>query len=431
MEPATSGPAGQGGPGPLLAGAAAVEFSVPAGSRMSGFAAREAPAAGVHDALTVRALVIDDFCWLTVDVCGLDTGTCQAIADRVPFAQDRVVVSATHTHAGPCAMPGGLGECDLRVVKAITAAAVEAAARALLAREPCTASYQSFTGLGVARNRRHAGRDVDPALQVIVFRRRDQSVCAWLVQYPCHPVVLGADNLLLSGDYPAFVRSYLERVSPRSTAVFLTGAAGDINTGHSAESSYSRTSTDHRTFAEAERIGTLLGTAAAGARNSARLLCGESRAASAGVELHFEALDAETPDASIARWTGLMRDAAPGQRALYQVWIDWAARERNPPDLTWQGTVTVLRLGTLLLVALPGEPFLECAERIQEGFATPVVVGAYSNGCPGYFPTAEEYARGGYEVEDAHRYYGMPAPFKRGSAEKLVETAITLGRQLL
>jgi hypothetical protein len=266
---------------------------------------------------------------------------------------------------------------------------------------------------------------------VVVFKRADESVCAWLVQYPCHPVVLGADNLLMSGDYPAFVRSHLERNNPGSTAVFLTGAAGDMNTGHSAESSYSRTSADTRTFAEAERIGKLLGATANAARNSGRPLSGPSVSASASVELQLEVLDAESPEICIDRWTELMRDAPPGQRALYQAWIDWASQERKPADMTWTAAVTVLRLGALLLVALPGEPFLECAERIQHEFAIPVVVAAYSNGCPGYLPMAEEYAHGGYEVEDAHRYYGMPAPFKRGSAEKLVETAITLGRQLL
>lgn len=423
--------ADSGGSGPMRVGAAAAEFSVPVGTWMSGFAARGAPSAGVHDALTVRALVIDDFCWITVDVCGLDDATCRSITKRIPFAEDRVVVSATHTHSGPCAMPGGLGACDLQVVEAITATAEVAARQALAAREPCTPYYESFTGLGVAQNRRHPGRHADPALQVVVFKRANESVCAWLVQYPCHPVVLGADNLLISGDYPAFVRHYLERNTPGSIAVFLTGAAGDMNTGHSATSSYSRASAEHRTFAEAERIGTLLGAAAHTARNSGRPVPGDRLSASASIDLQLEILDVESPTMLAARWTELMPTAPPGEQALYRVWIDWASRQRGPADMAWTATVSVLRLGHLLLVALPGEPFLECAVRIQQEFAIPVIVAAYSNGCPGYFPTAQEYAHGGYEVEDAHRYYGMPAPFKRGSAERLVETAITLGRQLL
>jgi neutral ceramidase len=422
---------GDGSSSRVQVGAAAVEVAVPLGTMMSGFAARVEPNIGVHDPLTVRALVIDDFCWMTVDVCGLDEATCRTIADRIPFKEGHSVISATHTHAGPCATRGGLGVYDPGVVEAITAAAVVAAKDAANAQEPCRAYYESVSGLGIAQNRRHPERAIDPALQVLVFKGDDETVQAWLVQYPCHPVVLGADNRLISGDYPAFLRSYLERAAPGSTAVFLTGAAGDVNTGHSAESSYSRTRAKQRTFAEAERIGELLGEAAAQGRTSNKALGSTSLAATASIELRFEALDARSPEESVAHWTMLKADAPPGQQALLQTWIDWAGRDQPLTDMKWRGTVTVLRLGHLLLVALPGEPFLECAERIQEAFAQPVLVAAYSNGCPGYFPTSDEYAHGGYEVIDAHRYYGMPAPFKRGSAEQLVETAIELGRRLL
>ena len=127
-----------------------------------------------------------------------------------------------------------------------------------------------------------------------------------------------------------------------------------------------------------------------------------------------------------------MEDAPPGQRALLRTWIDWAeARDSTGGDqLDGDGDSSAAGR-MLLLVALPGEPFLACAEHIQEAFATPVVVAAYSNGCPGYFPTSDEYDHGGYEVTDAHRYYGMPAPFQQGSAEQLVATAVKLGRRLL
>ncbi|SKF62524.1 Uncharacterised protein [Mycobacteroides abscessus subsp. abscessus] len=45
---------------------------------------------------------------------------------------------------------------------------------------------------------------------------------------------------------------------------------------------------------------------------------------------------------------------------------------------------------------------------------------------PGYLPSAHEYPLGGYEVVDAHRYYGMPAGFSRGSLEALVDVAAGL-----
>ena len=40
--------------------------------------------------------------------------------------------------------------------------------------------------------------------------------------------------------------------------------------------------------------------------------------------------------------------------------------------------------------------------------AAPLFLISCSNGCLGYMPTADEYDRGGYEIEEAHRYYGKP-----------------------
>ena len=42
------------------------------------------------------------------------------------------------------------------------------------------------------------------------------STIAILVSYACHPVVLGADNLSWTGDYPHFVREELENALPWS-----------------------------------------------------------------------------------------------------------------------------------------------------------------------------------------------------------------------
>jgi hypothetical protein len=84
--------------------------------------------------------------------------------------------------------------------------------------------------------------------------------------------------------------------------------------------------------------------------------------------------------------------------------------------------VTALRWGSAVLVALPGEPFAAAALEIR-AHADPgdtVLVAGYSDGCPGYLPPAEEYAHGGYEVEEAHRYYGLPGPFAQGASERLL-----------
>jgi hypothetical protein len=81
-----------------------------------------------------------------------------------------------------------------------------------------------------------------------------------------------------------------------------------------------------------------------------------------------------------------------------------------------------------VIVALPGEPFAAAAHQIRAhaGPGDTVLVAGYSDGCPGYLPPAEEFAHGGYEVVEAHRYYGLAGPFAEGGSERLVAAAVPL-----
>src|SRR5699024_3079741 len=91
----------------------------------------------------------------------------------------------------------------------------------------------------------------------------------------------------------------------------------------------------------------------------------------------------------------------------------------------WQGRVTAVRWGPAVLLTLPGEPFCQAGLELRahiQGAAAVFVLG-YTDGCPGYLPTAAEYPLGGYEVCDAHRYYGMPGPFVPGALVRVVEEA--------
>lgn len=83
-----------------------------------------------------------------------------------------------------------------------------------------------------------------------------------MVSYPCHPVVLGPDNLLWTADYPDVVRAVMEAAEPGCTCLFLTGCCGELNTGHSARDSMTLGGSADRTFAAAERTGRRIAVAA-------------------------------------------------------------------------------------------------------------------------------------------------------------------------
>ncbi|MEL4356465.1 MULTISPECIES: alkaline ceramidase [unclassified Luteococcus] len=405
-------------------GIAVVEVNVPTGTPMSGFAARTEGSTGVHDPTSVRALVIGGHGIVAVDVCALHEDTCHEIAGRSGLAS--VTVSATHTHSGPCISRGRVGRHNPEVHAAVVSAAVEALDAATEGAQPVTVEYREATGVGVARDRRHLERPVDPPLQAVCFHAGDQMVAA-IVSYPCHPVVLDGTNTLITGDYVHFLRVSLEE-EWGGQVLFLNGTAGDLNTGHTAESSYEPGKDPARTFARAEQIGTTLAEALAAStpRAVGQLTTGF---ACADVSLDFSDLPEDELSGEVSGWRSQRTAAPPGTAALLDIWLDWAdrwPRAARQQTTQWAARVSCLRIGELWLVTLPGEPFFGVAEAIRRAASLPVVVAGYTDGVPGYIPMEQDYADGGYEVCDAHRYYDMPAPFAVGSAERLVQAAIQL-----
>ena len=86
--------------------------------------------------------------------------------------------------------------------------------------------------------------------------------------------------------------------------------------------------------------------------------------------------------------------------------------------------MTAFRWGDILLVGLPGEPFVELGQEIKRRAARETIVLGYSNGCPGYVPHRSAYAEGGYEVLHAHKVYGAPSAFAPEAGELLTEAAL-------
>lgn len=413
----------------LRAGVAVVDITPPAGLAMSGFAARTEPATGAHDRLTARALVLDDTAIVVADVLGFTAEMSARIRARATLPAERVIVAAVHNHGGPAAMAGRVGQdADPAWLARLEAACVEALDQAGAARQPATLTVGMGADPDVARNRRHAGGPVDRSLPVLRVRGADGGTLAVVTSYACHPVVLGADNRLWTADYVHYVRETIEARHPGAVALFLTGCCGDANTGHSAQASVSLAANEARSFATAERLGQRIGAAAAAAPEApaGRVV----RAFEAAVRLGFERLE-PAPLAVLARqWRRERETADPVRAVLLGHWIAWAETAPEPPFAALPARVSLLDWGGVPIVALPGEVFAETGLAIRQAMGNqPAFVIAYADDVPGYIPPASEFPHGGYEVEEAHRFFGLPATFAAGAAEGLRDAAIRLLEQ--
>lgn len=416
---------------PLLVGYAARDVTPAVGTRLSGFAARTEPAVGVHDPLSARAVAFghgrSSVVAVVVDVIGVDASLAAdvvaGVRARSPVPPDDVVVAATHTHGGPAVLRDAfLGDVSEEARARVVAGAVEAALGALRDLAPAELSYAVGSEPHVARNRRVPGGPIDPRVPALLARRQGRRDVA-LVGYACHPVVLGPDNLLVTRDYPGFLVDALEASLPGTDAVFLGGCSGQVNTGHSAEASLELTSTPRRSFAAAQRVGEAVAAAAVAAlEGDARAVAfGPVRAARTVALLPFVP-PATDPSEDRARWLAEL-DGDPPPSPARRGWLEacraWADRFPRPEGGVTAVDVVCWALGDLRVAWFPGEVFVEQALELAAAVPETVVCVSNANAAPGYVPHPSAYAAGGYEVEEAFRFYGAPGPFTPDASRRL------------
>ena len=402
----------------IQVGASIIDITPPNGIAMAGFAARTEVAKGDHDALTVRALVVDDTAVVTVDVIGIDANLSARARARASLPDQAITITATHTHGGPVSMPGRLSaKADHAFILCLEDAVVKAVDLAIVNQKPARLLGGIGVEPGFASNRRRLDGPVDTGIPILRFESVEGSTIAILVSYACHPVVLGADNLSWTGDYPHFVRKKLETTFPGAIAIFATGCAGDVNTGHSAAASLSLLATPERSFAKAKEIGFGIANSVIDARLTD--VSGNVGHSEVFADICFEQREQEAPDILAKSW----RLAAKDTSSLEVIWANWAEKHMGRDLSPLKARITALKWGSVGIIALPGEIFAETALEIREKLAQkdPLFILAYADDNPGYIPPESDYLRGGYEIDEAHRFYGLGATIAPKTAEHLAE----------
>ena len=412
----------------VTAGFHKVDITPPVGVPLAGFAARTGVATGVHDRLYVRALAIERAggraVFASLDVLGLSaefvSRVRRAITARTGLEPDAVMISSTHTHSAPVTVstffnPGA--SLDQRYMGKLASAIEEAVSTAWERRVPARIAVHTTRVSNIGRNRRTPdGQPVDPDVGILRVAPLDGSAGAVLINHACHPTVLGPDNLLMTGDFPAFTINRVEAtLGPGGLAMYVNGAQGNISMGHSSELSAIGVITPGRTFAHAAELGHRLADAVLAALPSMvpvdDLPVGH---VAHPLELPFNVYPppSETADAlarAEADLHALERDGAPQEvigpaktRRLYASIRNFYAGEAAAlADGHLQIEMQGFRVGDALFAAVPGELFVEIALRVKREIAHPVFIMGITNGYIGYLPTRDAYSSDGYEVVSA------------------------------
>jgi len=394
---------------PIRAGFAEVDITPPLGTHKIGWL-RDIVADEVLDPLFARVAVLESdgqrVAFVQLDTLCVRWTTAAEVRNRVAeaygFPGDRVMVAATHNHAGPAVANVGDVRRDDAYVATMVAKIITAFGQALERLEEAEVGFGRAVEFGVGYNRRVVMRDgtvcthgrfsdpnalcfegpVDPEVAVLAARKKDGELLGAMVNFACHPAHHGGGTALSGGFPGCLAREMKARDCP--VTLYLNGASGNIATADPSRDGAGKSM---------EEIGRILADDTTRAmeamrfRNRLRLGC-----VSKTIQLPFR----QVSDDEIR---GTVRGA--------QRFIDPAIYDRGMPDVLERirrmgaqpAEVQVIFLDEYAVVGIPAEYFVEHGLRIKEQ-ARPrhALVVSHANGMVGYVPTKQAFHRGGYET---------------------------------
>ena len=388
-------------------GAAAADITPPVGIAMGGYWGRRSGATHIRDRLMAKALVCGlgsaRVALVAVDLVGLDAAVVRAIRERVACATGievmAVMICASHTHSGPLTFPfRGMGRIDSRYSEQVVDAVVEVVIAAAADSRPGRL-YYARPRVQIGRNRRPQSvkGEVVPYAHVLRFAA-ECGAEATIFSYACHPVVLGRDNHQISADFPGASARCIEAATG-GLALFVNGACGDVNPRIANGS-----------FADVDRLGEELGRAVLEGRDAAAPLDASA------ISWAHERLDLPLrpplsrwrAEAEKFKWHLRARLARGGEVSKAQ--FEWAVAMCKWVQAGAERTrvqpfeIQALAFGELVLLGVEGELFARYQLDLEASLG-PAVLCGFANGCIGYVPTADEYAHGGYEIDQAYKVY--------------------------
>lgn len=345
---------------------------------LAGFGAKGRRPTGVHDPLYARVVLLREgdktVALVGLDLLGFylnDTRALRALWEKGDPSR-RLFVHATHTHSGPDTVglwgpTIGVSGVNRRYMARVNARVAEALGLLESQLKPATAAggHGALDPRGLCRDLRDP-QVIDPNLSVLRLKGADGKAIATVVNWSCHPEVIGRENTLLTADYPGPLCARVEEKTG-GQCLFLSGAIGGLMSPD----------TETENFYETARIGAAVADAALALKTSP-----------GGRGLSYRAATARVPVEN-SRYL-LFLTALTSGHTLYTpegkplaAWRAWPLSLRHllfglkEKDRPWVETeVSVVDIGPARLLGMPGEVFPELAIGGYDGrysFGRPVV----------------------------------------------------------
>ena len=413
----------------LKAGAAVVDITPKDSQFLYGYPYVERYSIGVHDPLFSSALYLSDGRTEVMFVAndGIFAGkqvtqrARQRIEEAVGVPACNIMITATHTHSAPntvdylsCESDPAVPKADQKYVQLFEDGIVGAALEAYNKAQPALVGLAIADGTGVGTNRRDPSGPSDPEVPVLMVKAADGDAwIAGMVVYSMHPTVLHEDSKLVSGDFPGMTRLYLQQhvLGEGCPLLYHTGPEGNQSPRHV---------TRGNTFAEAKRLGEMLGQAIAKVipeitYTPSVSLKSYQRFIDLPKRMFPSVAEAETKrERALEKLEHLRRTNAPRQETRTAE-CDWFGAEETLTlaqaaedgrldasyDSCLPAEVQILKIGQWAFVGWPGEVFVEYGLAVKRRHRDTFVINLANGDLQGYIVTEEAASEGGYEASQA------------------------------
>lgn len=430
--------------GTLLAGAGSADISPLNLQYLFGYPHVERYSTGIHDPLLSSALYLTDgqtqVLFIANDVIYVSKATTdrvrRRIAEAIGVPGGNILVSATHTHSGPSTVDYvGFGDdepgVDPGYLQRLENGIVAAALTAYRSAQPAEWGLTVVEVAGVGTNRRDPAGPADPQAPVLMVRAAESGrPIACMIVYSMHPTVLRESSTVVSGDFPAMARRFLQQsvLGEGCPVIYHTGPSGNQSPRHVVR---------ENSVAEATRLGEILGRAVAEAVPKIGY--------TAAVSLQVRRALVDLPRRAFPSISQAEHSLKQAEERLAQLRQSGAPRQQiRGAEVDWFGAEVILRLarmaaegrleavyqsclpaevqaiqvGPWWFVGWPGEVFVEFALEVKVRVKNAFIISLANGELQGYIVTEEAAREGGYEASSAI--------FAPESGARLVERTLQL-----
>jgi hypothetical protein len=373
----------------LLAGVSKVNITPDTPIPMSGYRSRTDPFEGVHDSIFSRAVVFSDgtnkAAIISSEIIGFSDSfwkeTSDLIMQETGIPKENILLTAVHNHSGPVtrvyskdASPEVIAFVE-ELQQKLVQLTIDASNNLQPARigagkgeSLMNINRRVNDGKGNIQLGRNPYGPCDHEVGVIRVDDNQGNLLSLMIDWPCHAVVMGPRNLLISGDWPGAASRYIEDSLKKAVAPIIVGASGDINPIYGPHIDF----VDVNSYAYAiNAIG--------------YDICKEA------IRVYNEIKTSDKGEIRALQKTILLPGKSEEESRLHH--------KNYEPGNDVEVRLSAIKIGDIILAGVNGEVFNQIGVKLwnQSPYPNTFIV-THCNGSSGYLVSDDAIPEGGYEV---------------------------------